>query len=788
MALFAAGVFGFNSASAQLPAFPGADGAGGLATGGRGGVVYHVTKLDQNYSDAGEGTLRYGLNDANFTVGGVVQPRTIVFDVGGTFWLGRFGADRGHDNGWDTQSRLNLGSHVTIAGQTAPGGVTIMGGVLKANGDNLIMRNVTVAPGYGLRNFAKPDEGIEPTPGDFPDSYVYDALDISGTNMVFDHLTALYATDETVSANEEADDITLQYSILAQAQNYPQADAEGSGVRYTGHALGSLFQMGTAANLSVHHNLYAHMKGRLPRVGTESGDLTDFNEGAYNDFRNNVFYNWFDTAGTGASGQASQNNFISNFYLAGPGGDDVTQLPGEDGIAGTLDDTAEVTPKDGGTDLFNGNGFRSRVYHEGNVKDTNKDGDPDDAVATDNLDYRLSNWQTEAFLQTPYRGVTDSAEDAFARVLQNAGAFGNVDTIDPGVVNVDARLRNEVHNGTGKILAWADDPFNDDPNEGTEWRALLALRADLTTGSAPFTRPAGWDTDRDGMPDPWELAHGLNPDAQDHNGDFDNDGYTNLEDYLNEIAAIPAPVVLQFTNANGNGRYEEIGNWTTGIWQPTRFDDAEINAGNVTVDSVGQHASTLVVGTDAAIPVRLDIHDGWLMVEQQLTIGVSATVELAGGELYTTALSKQPGGVFDLTGGTLHAGVVDFDLVNQGGTIAPGSSVGTTHVQGDLTLDDGTLDIEFASNRSGDFVRVDGTLTLGGALRIALLDDFTPNENVRLRIATASTVTGAFDSVTPGYAVEVIGPDVYVSRVPEPLVLVPAALVVAFTRRTSAGF
>lgn len=60
---------------ACLPAFPGADGAAKLVSGGRGGIVYHVTKLDQNFSDAAEGTLRYGLTDGNFPPG---VPRTIL--------------------------------------------------------------------------------------------------------------------------------------------------------------------------------------------------------------------------------------------------------------------------------------------------------------------------------------------------------------------------------------------------------------------------------------------------------------------------------------------------------------------------------------------------------------------------------------------------------------------------------------------------------------------------------------------------------------------------------------
>ena len=49
-------------------------------------------------------------------------------------------------------------------------------------------------------------------------------------------------------------------------------------------------------------------------------------------------------------------------------------------------------------------------------------------------------------------------------------------------------------------------------------------------------RPADWDTDRDGMPDSWEKAHGLNPtDPSDGPADRNADGYTNLEDYLNSL-------------------------------------------------------------------------------------------------------------------------------------------------------------------------------------------------------------------------------------------------------------
>ena len=58
-------------------------------------------------------------------------------------------------------------------------------------------------------------------------------------------------------------------------------------------------------------------------------------------------------------------------------------------------------------------------------------------------------------------------------------------------------------------------------------------------GVAPFNRPANFDTDQDGMPDAWETSLGLNPAVANHNADFDSDGYTDLEEYINELAEWP---------------------------------------------------------------------------------------------------------------------------------------------------------------------------------------------------------------------------------------------------------
>lgn len=706
-----------------LPAFPGADGAAKSVTGGRGGLVYHVTKLDRSVNDSAVGTLRYGLNDGNFPAG---IPRTIVFDVGGTFWLGLDGA--AYDNGWDTQSRYTLPRNITLAGQTAPGPVIIMGGTTKPGGTNIIIRNILFAPGYGMKTFHEPPNA--PTPGDFPDSYVYDALDISGQNIMIDHCTAVYCTDESVSCNELANQLTIQYCNISQAQNYPQADAENPGV-YTGHALGSLLQAGSDAKVSVLNNLYAHDKGRLPRVGSEVGT------GAFNDFRNNVFYNWLSTAGTGASGQPSFDNFINNFYLAGPGGDNVS---------GT-----NIVSASGGTSIFNGSDSSlTRVFHTGNFKDTNKDGDPNDGVALANSDFGSSAFQSTAY--DVNIGATLGAAAAFTNVLRYTGSrwwerpyvftLGNTNAITTNNIAayVDERLIRETFTGTGKIIAWADDPFNSDPGEGVEWRSLLALRADASTGAAPFNRPANWDTDGDGMPDAWEIEHGLNPNVANPNGDFDNDGYTDLEEYLNEVAAWPAPGEILFTGANN--RYAEIFNWqvngvvvniagtnitTSSKWQPSRFDTAIISNANVIVDAVGQEAGTLRLRDNAT----LNLTGGWLKVSNTLEIATTgvATANLSHGRLRVGTLTKGAGsGAFNFTGGTLSADVVTFGFTNQYGMIAPGDDdPGQMRVMGNLSHV-GALTMKLGGTNVGesDKIIVDGNLTLGGKIYITGLPGFGP--------------------------------------------------------------
>jgi hypothetical protein len=116
--------------------------------------------------------------------------------------------------------------------------------------------------------------------------------------------------------------------------------------------------------------------------------------------------------------------------------------------------------------------------------------------------------------------TTQSADDAYSAVLAGAGAMPwNRDA-------TDLRMVGDVRNGTGALV---------DAQHAAEWNALL--------NAIMVSRPAGWDTDNDGMPNAWETANGFNPNLADHNL-VQGDGYTALEHYVNSIVAVPEPASL----------------------------------------------------------------------------------------------------------------------------------------------------------------------------------------------------------------------------------------------------
>jgi hypothetical protein len=183
----------------------------------------------------------------------------------------------------------------------------------------------------------------------------------------------------------------------------------------------------------------------------------------------------------------------------------------------------------------------------------------------------------------------------------------------------------------------------------------------------------------------------LNPgSAADRNSDFDNDGYTNLEEYLNEIGAFKAVRNIVWTGAASH-RYACIGNWDI-PFQPSRLDTAIIDSATVAVDALGQHAGTLILTNHAT----LNITRGWLDIADRFEIRADATACLltSGGLRVTNDLvnagtlvlvgdaSLTVGGTFTNTGtldlitwnGSLPAGFVNLGTVLNRGQVVPASS------------------------------------------------------------------------------------------------------------------
>src|SRR4051812_47312432 len=266
-----------ETSSAVLPAFPGAEGAGALATGGRGGEVFHVTSLN----DIGAGTLRDGLDNATLGV-----PRTIVFDVGGKITLG---------------SKLSLQKpNITIAGQTAPGnGIVITGDQLLLHPNGPWVPNNTIIRYMRFRVATDPVSNSK-------DAFSMDG----GSNIMVDHVSASWGSDETLSVTGKANNVTVQWSLISEALNG------------NGHGYGSLIAPETTGTrITFHHNLYADDDGRTPRAGSRLF-ATDF----LFDYRNNVNYNWgtqgdwgtWGVVGGGTHEERLNENFINNYSIAGP--------------------------------------------------------------------------------------------------------------------------------------------------------------------------------------------------------------------------------------------------------------------------------------------------------------------------------------------------------------------------------------------------------------------------------------------------------------------------------------
>lgn len=594
---------------------------------------------------------------------------------------------------------------ITIAGQTAPGqGITLSGGTLWLEDDDLIVRHI------------RDRLGATPANGE-------DSISITnGNRIIVDHSSASWSTDEVSSVTNNSTNNTIQWSLITEPLNSQN------------HARSSLFRPGanvsagtpTEFNLSVHHNLYAHGSDRNPVMATYNGHTLNI------DFRNNVIFDWRNQAThTGDPTHYINVNFVSNFYVAG--------------LTTRSDLVANPT-------IFSSGSTDTVIYY-------NTD-NLVDATRTDGLHNGI--WDPTAIggprteVGTPFaypHVTTESANDAYDSVLAYAGAF--FWDRDP----VDDRVVTDVH----EISA---------PQASVRNQSGMMLTTEADVGGLPtlpvVVRAADWDVDNDGMPGWWEEKHGLDPNVANNNADFDNDLYTDLEEYINEVGAFPAPTDIVFDGSLST-RYARTENWDIN-WQPSHFDTAVIASGTAVVDAVGQHAGTIKVAPQSGQVAVLNISSGWLEVANSLeiaTAGADGDVNLSGGKLRVGTMNKGAGGNFNFSGGTLAADLVLFDLVNNGGTIAPGDSPGMTQVDGNLTINSGILEIELGGLTAGsefDHLEVTGDVLLGGSLDVSLIDSFTLAANQTFEILDVDgTLTGQFAGLAEGALVGNFGEDLYIT-------------------------
>lgn len=440
---------------AQQLAFPSAEGYGKYTIGGRGGIVCEVTNLN----DDGPGSLRAAIEAKG--------PRTIVFRVSGTIEL---------------QRPLTIRHpYVTIAGQTAPGdGICIKRHPLNIGADEVIIRYIRVRLG---------DESGNDT----------DAISGRGhKNIILDHVSASWSIDETLSIYQ-CENVTIQWCMITESL-FASNHVKGT------HGFGGIW----GNNYSTyHHNLIAHHSSRNPRFASGAG---------YNDYRNNVVYNWGYNSCYGGEkwvkGTESGHfdiNMVGNYYKPGPG----TQQ-GETRYR-------IANPSIRGEEDY-GNWYIEGNYVEGYPE-----------VSTNNWNGGVQASQellAKVRRHEPWPAMSISEEspaEAYEKVLAHVGAS------IPARDAVDKRIVDEVRNGyaTYEGKTYKEKKKQVDP---TKRSGIIDTPADVGGWPVLHSLPAPADTDHDGMPDEWEVTENLDPNNPEDRNGTDAEGWTNLERYINSIA------------------------------------------------------------------------------------------------------------------------------------------------------------------------------------------------------------------------------------------------------------
>lgn len=549
------------AALAQAPAFPGAEGHGRYVTGGRGGKVVHVTNLN----DSGTGSFREAVKSGK---------RIIVFDVAGVIAL---------------KSDLKFADNITILGQTAPSpGITL--------------RYYTVQPGNNnIIRFLRIRRGEEKNINDGADA----TWQRNKTGIIFDHCSFSWSIDEVASFYDN-NNFTMQWCTVAESLTNP-GHSKGA------HGYGGIWGGKLA---SFHHNFVGHLMNRGPRFNgarygwtgyTSNKDYDTYKwenpvQAENVDFRNCVMYNAQGTCYGGPGG--GQINIVNNYYKAGPSqnlksktlnGIKVSVSSGKE--RGDQDRITQVTVSSSENSdkkhpefyemtsryFINGNttettkgtitrnqDWKGVVYdkgtytYNGEIYSADKKNFYGDAVAHQTID-GVSCVKIKMDAPAPTGEVTThSAAEAFSKVLAYGGASLYRDEIDARYME-EAKTGTALYKGSITLSPGIIDKVSD-----------VKGYTEANFGTA--TRPADFDTDKDGIPDAWELANGLNPNDGSDALTYSLDGkgyYTNVEVYANSLVED----IMKQGNADAESKVDEYyPAWKnpTGILQITGSNPSEL--------------------------------------------------------------------------------------------------------------------------------------------------------------------------------------------------------------------
>ncbi len=315
-------------------------------------------------------------------------------------------------------------------------------------------------------------------PGDENEGHNFDDRDAltigeNSYNIIADHISASWAIDEIFSTWFEPQYITFQWCILSEALSKSK-HPKGE------HSKALLVGDGTQ-KVSVIHNVFAHNNDRAP-AHVKGGTSTDI--------INNINYNWGEFAFSFSINNVMKGvnvNLMSNYFKIG---------------------NSTVSDFFSESDVY----LNSKIYIDGNIGDDPllEEYNRNPKLFIDALDYLVGSpvdWEENVKI--------NDIESHYNTLLTNAGAT------KPKRDIIDTRIVEDVKNRTGTIINSQEDVGGYPP-----WQQIILTAEELNK----------IDFDRDGMHDSWELTNGLDPsNPEDGKFDKDNDGYTNLEEFLNEI-------------------------------------------------------------------------------------------------------------------------------------------------------------------------------------------------------------------------------------------------------------